>query len=89
MANPTSLRKAGLPIKKRASSAQAAVAVTAAAVVTTGVTQSTPYGYAGATQGDAVATTINKLVVDVTALTTLVNEHRTVLINAGLAKGSA
>lgn len=46
---------------------------TASSVATTGVTQSSPYGYAGATQGDAVATTINAIIVDLADLKQLVN----------------
>ena len=46
---------------------------TATSVVTTGVTQTTPYGYVGATQGDAVATTINAIIVDLADVKALVN----------------
>lgn len=89
MANPTSFRKAGLPIKKRASSAQAAVTATAgAALATTAATTSTPYGFSQ-TQADGLIARVNALLVDNAALIALVNEQRTVLINAGLAKGSA
>lgn len=48
-------------------------AATAAAVATTGVTQTTPYGYASAAQGDAVAVAINALIVDVADLRTQLN----------------
>ena len=46
---------------------------TATSVVTTAVTQTTPYGYAGAAQGDAVATTINAIIVDLADLKQLTN----------------
>lgn len=45
-----------------------AAATVGAALVTTGVTQSTPYGFAGATQGDALTTRVNELRADVLAL---------------------
>jgi hypothetical protein len=59
-------------------------AQTSAAVVTTGVTQSSPFGYVGATQGNAVATTINQCVADITALKTAVDAIRVALTNAGI-----
>jgi hypothetical protein len=59
-------------------------AQTSAAVVTTGVTQTTPFGYAGATQGNAVATTINAIVVDIAALKVAVDAIRVALTNAGI-----
>lgn len=46
---------------------------TGASVVTTAVTQTSPFGYAGAAQGDAVATTINQIIVDLADLKQLVN----------------
>ena len=46
---------------------------TAAAVVTTAVTQTSPFGFVGAAQGDAISTTINQLVVDVADIKALVN----------------
>ncbi|HWA15646.1 MAG TPA: hypothetical protein VG817_04380 [Gemmatimonadales bacterium] len=89
MANPTSLRKLGLPVTKRSAAAQAAVTGTSGgALATTAVTQTTPYGFATQAQGDLLTTRINTLLADVVLLTTLVNEQRTVLINAGLMKGS-
>ncbi len=89
MANPTSLRKAGLPIVKRASAAQAAVTATVgAALATTAATQTTPYGFSQA-QADGLIARVNALIVDNAALVVLINENRTILINAGLAKGSA
>jgi len=39
-----------------------------AAVATTGVTQTSPFGYVGAAQGDAVATTINSIITHITEL---------------------
>lgn len=111
MASPTSLRKAGLPIVRRTGSAQAAVAQTSAAVTgtigaalaTTAVTQTTPYGFATQAQGDLITTRLNQALVDIAALTaqlnlaiaentanqTLINELRTTLVNARLMKGSA
>jgi hypothetical protein len=59
-------------------------AQTSAAVVTTAVTQTTPFGYAGATQGNAVATTINQCVVDIAALKVAVDAIRVALTNAGI-----
>jgi hypothetical protein len=46
---------------------------TASSVVTTGVTQTTPFGYVGAAQGDAVASTINQIIVDQADVKALVN----------------
>ena len=68
------------------------------AVATTAVTQTTPFGYSGSAQGDAVTTTINNLVthaaemdldyeailVDVTALRTKMIAILDVLENHGL-----
>ena len=59
-------------------------AQTSAAVVTTGVTQTTPFGYVGATQGNAVATTINQCVVDIAALKVAVDLIRVALTAAGI-----
>lgn len=56
------------PVIQRASAAQAAV-------VTTGSTNSSPYGFATAAQGDAIVT--------------LVNELRAALVAKGIIKGSA
>ncbi|HVT74580.1 MAG TPA: hypothetical protein VHD61_15710 [Lacunisphaera sp.] len=88
MANPTSLRKLGLPITRRTGAAQAAVAQTSVAVATTAATDVSPYGYTQA-QADAIVAQLNAAVADIAALTTLVNELRTALINARLIKGSA
>lgn len=46
---------------------------TAVSVATTGVTQTTPFGYVGAVQGDAVATTINQIIVDLADTAGVVN----------------
>ena len=46
---------------------------TSADLVTTAVTQTTPFGFAGAAQGDAIATQFNALRVDVLDLKQLVN----------------
>lgn len=46
---------------------------TGTSVVTTGVTQTTPWGYASEAQGNAVATTINAIIVDVADVKALVN----------------
>ena len=89
MALAPSLRKAGLAVKARASSAQAAVTATVgAALATTSATQATPYGFSQA-QADGLIARVNALIVDNAALVVLVNELRTTLINANLAKGSA
>lgn len=88
MANPTSLRKLGLPVKRRTGSAQAAVTATVgAALATTAATTSTPYGFSQA-QADGLIARVNALIVDNAALTTLVNELRTALINLGAIKGA-
>lgn len=47
--------------------------LTSANLATTGVTQTTPYGFAGAAQGDDIATQFNALRVDLTDLKQLVN----------------
>jgi hypothetical protein len=88
MSTPTSLRKAGVPIKRRAASAQAAVTQTSAAVAATAATDSTPFGYAEA-QANAIVAELNKAVTDIANLTTLVNELRTALVNLRAIKGSA
>ena len=46
---------------------------TSADLVTTAVTQTTPFGFAGQAQGDAIATQFNALRVDVLDLKQLVN----------------
>ena len=46
---------------------------TGVAVSTTAVTQTSPFGYAGAAQGDAVATTINQIIVDLADTAGVVN----------------
>ncbi len=56
------------PIVQPASAAQAAV-------VTTGATQSTPYGFATAAQADALVASVNAI--------------RLALVNLGLIKGAA
>lgn len=56
------------PIAQRAGAAQAAVA-------TTGATSSSPWGFSGSTQANAIVT--------------LVNELRAALVAVGLIKGSA
>ena len=56
------------PVIQRVGSAQDAVA-------TTGATQTTPYGYTGAAQANAIVT--------------LVNELRAALVEKGIIKGSA
>ena len=87
MANPTSLRKAGVAITKRSSSNQAVVTQTSAAVATTAATNSSPYGYSQA-QADAIRVAVNLHTVEITAILVLLHEQRTALINAGLIKGS-
>lgn len=90
MAQPTDIRKLGVNIRRRASSSQAAVTGTAgAALATTAVTQSSPWGFASQAQGDLITTRLNQALVDIAALTTLVNEQRTALINLGAIKGEA
>jgi hypothetical protein len=58
---------------------------TATSVVTTAVTQTTPFGYASGAQGDAVATTINAIIVDLADLKQLVNSVIDDLQSYGLA----
>lgn len=90
MAQPTDIRKLGCNVRRRASSAQAAVTGTiGAALATTAVTQASPWGFASQAQGDLVTTRLNQALVDIAALTALVNEQRTALINLGVIKGSA
>lgn len=68
---------------------QAAVTTTVgAALATTAVTLTTPYGFATQAQGDLLTTRINSLRVDVLALTTLVNQIRSDLVTVGIIKGS-
>lgn len=86
MANPTSLRKAGLAVTKRSSSNQAVVAQASVAVVTTTPTTSA-YGYTLA-QATAVLTAVNAHTTEITAALVLLHELRTAMINAGLIKGS-
>jgi hypothetical protein len=89
MALAKSLRRAGVPVTRRASSSQAAVTTTVgSAVATTGATSSTPFGYAEA-QANAIVTNVNALRVDVLALTTLVNQLRSELVTLDILKGSA
>ena len=69
--------------------AEAAVTKTAgAALATTAVTLTTPYGFATQAQGDLVTTRLNQLVADNAALIVLVNEQRAVLVSLGLMKGA-
>ncbi len=88
MSNPTSLRKAGVAVTKRTGSAQAVVTQTSAAVATTGATNSSPYGFTGAAQADAIRAAVNLHTVEITAILVLLHELRTANINAGLIKGS-
>ena len=46
---------------------------TATSIATTGVTQTTPWGYATEAQGNAVAVAVNALIVDVADVKQLVN----------------
>ena len=69
---------------------QAAVTTTVgSAVATTGSTASSPYGYTGATQADAIVANLNALRVDVLAMNVELTALRTVLVSLGAAKGSA
>lgn len=89
MAYPTSLRKTGLPTKRRTGAAGAAVTATVGtAVATTAATAVSPYGYAQA-QADAIVANINALRLDTLAVVTLVNELRATLVELGAHKGSA
>lgn len=58
---------------------------TAAAVVTTGVTNSSPYGFVGATQGDALSVAVNANGADILALKKVVVQLILDLRAAGLA----
>ena len=64
----------------------AVVAQTSTAVVTTGVTQTTPFGFAGAAQGDAISTKLNLCIAEITALVTLTTALRLTLVSSGLMK---
>ena len=57
---------------------------TSADLVTTAVTQTTPFGFAGAAQGDNIATQFNALRVDVLDVKQLVNSVIDDLQNLGL-----
>jgi sirohydrochlorin ferrochelatase len=57
---------------------------TGAAVVTTGVTQTTPFGFVGAAQGDAISTTINQIIVDLADLKQFVNSMANALRTADI-----
>lgn len=77
------------PVAQRAASAQAEVTkTTGAAVATTAVTQTTPWGFASQAQGDLITTRLNTLIADNAALVTLVNELRAALVEKGLIKGA-
>jgi hypothetical protein len=84
MPSPTSLRKAGVAVTRRSSSNQAAVTTTIGAAL------SAISGGESPTEAEhnAVITQLNLARADILALTTLVNELRTIVVNAGLAKGS-
>jgi hypothetical protein len=84
MPSPTSLRKAGVAVTRRSSSNQAAVTagIGAALSAITGGESPTE------AEHNAVITQLNLARTDILALTTLVNELRTIVVNAGLAKGS-
>lgn len=58
---------------------------TVAAVATTGATNSSPYGYSGATQADAIPVAINALAADVLQLKKVVTQIIDDLQAAGLA----
>lgn len=75
--------------QSRSSADQAAVSTTVgAALATTAVTQTTPYGFATQAQGDLLTTRINSLRIDVLALATLCNQLRSDLVAVGILKGS-
>lgn len=59
-------------------------AATAAAVGTTGATNSSPYGYTTSTQADAIVTTLNALVADVAQLRKVLNSVIDDLQSAGM-----
>lgn len=78
------------PIVQRSGSAQAVVATTAiTAPATTESTTSTPYGYTGSTQANALTKAVSDLVTRVAANTALLNELRAAAIAIGQIKGSA
>ena len=60
--------------------------MTSAALATTGVTQTTPYGFASAAQGDDIATQFNLLRADLIDLKQLVNSVIDDLQALGLAQ---
>jgi hypothetical protein len=57
---------------------------TGVAVVTTGVTQTTPFGFVGAAQGDALSTTLNQVIVDLANLKQVVNSIIDDLMSRGI-----
>lgn len=78
------------PIVQRSSASQAAVATTAiTAPATTVGTSTSPWGYAGSTQANAISKAVSDLVTRVAANTTLLNELRNALVALGAIKGSA
>jgi len=87
MPNPN-LRKAGVAVSKRSNANQAVVVQASAAVATTGATNSSPYGFTTAAQADAIRAAVNQHTTEVAALIAQNTEFRTVLINAGMIKGS-
>lgn len=73
-----------------ASADQAAVTTTVgAAVAATGATNSSPYGYVGAAQADAIVTNINTLRVDLLAINTALTAIRAALVANNIIKGGA
>lgn len=67
-----------------ATAAAAVPAATAVAPATTGATQTTPYGYAGQAQADAIPVAIVALIADVLALRKVVNQIIDDLQSAGI-----
>mgnify|MGYP001596316390 CR=1 FL=1 len=61
-------------------------AITSSALATTAATQTSPYGFAGAAQADAIATEVNKIRTDVAAIRTTLLAALDVLEAHGLMK---
>lgn len=77
-------------VTQPSSGAQAAVsAVVGNPVVTTGATNTTPYGFTTAAQADTLVARVNELKTLTEQNKVLVNELRASLVALGLIKGSA
>ena len=77
------------PVIQPSSASQGAVTATlVTAMATTAATTSSANGYATNTQADAIPVKINQAVVDIAAVTVLVNQLRAELVTLGIIAGS-